>query len=242
MNAVTRKQMEGGRWRIFVPPKTGYHYCCGIDAASGKEGANESVANFLCIETGEQVAILAGKVNPEDMAIEAEKAGILYNYAELAPEREQHGMTIITTLRERNYPNMFFHDEDLTAMGGSSRVWGWDARKYRNTAIDWLQQDIGYYASLKPVEREKSLTINDKETLAQHRFFIRNKTTGKWEATPGKYDDRVSAMYISNFIRRLRMKHFFAKKTEKKQGETYLDVLARGINEDDEDRSVDFDE
>jgi hypothetical protein len=228
---LTVSPMNGGRWKVFSPPVQRYHYVVAVDAASGKEGANESVAQVLCIENGKQCAVLAGLINPDIMAFEAEKAGYLYNEAIIAVERELHGQTIINALKGRGYPNIYFHIETMTSMGGmSTREYGWNARQYRQTAIDWLQQDIGYSASKKPEEKNKAVFVYDPDTINQLGYFIRNKSTGKMEAASGKYDDRVSALYIANFVRREKYE-FYMTPEEKPREKTFLDILAHGSDD-----------
>jgi hypothetical protein len=235
------REISGGRWRIFERPRETNHYCIGVDTASGKENANESVAQVLCVETGFQVAILAGQIHPEDMATEVEKVGYYYNEAEIAVERELHGETIIQKLKDR-YPRMFFHEESLSGFGEQSiKQYGWDPRRYRQAAIDWLQQDIGYASSDKPEERKMGITVVDAGTISQLGYFIRNKKTGKWEAAPGKMDDRVSALYIANYVRRMRYRIYTEKVEIQEKKLTYLDRLATPVAEDDEDdRRMDF--
>ncbi len=234
----------GGRWRVFEKPEKGKHYVFGTDTASGKQNANESVCTGLCIETGRQVAILAGLIHPEVMAEECSKAGKYFNDAEIAVERELQGETIIQKLKD-SYPYLYFHEETLTGFGETTvKQFGWDARRFRQTAIDWLQQDIGYSSSAKPEERKQGITVVDLGTIHQLGFFIRNRKNGKWEAAPGKMDDRVSALYIANFVRRIRYKALSERVDVVEKKQTYLDILSTPVLEDGEedDRRLDFGE
>lgn len=216
------------------------HYVVGVDPASGKEKGNESVAIVLCVETGEQAAIIAGQIHPEVMADEVERGGHFYNEAELAIERELHGATIISKLKDK-YPNIYYHYESLVGMSDSvSKEYGWDPRRYRQTAIDWLQQDIGYATSEKPADRKLAVWVFDIETTNQLGYFIKNEKSGKWEATPGKKDDRVSAMYIANFVRRQRFERFINTIVEVKKEKTFMDELSASSVEDKEERSMDW--
>ena len=234
------KEIIGGRWRIFRPPVPGQHYVASVDAASGKDGANESVCNVLGIESGIQCAILAGQIHPEVMAEEAEKIGYYYNEAEIAVEKEVHGATIITRLRD-TYPHLFVHEETLVGFGETQiKQYGWEPRTYRQTAIDWLQQAIGYACSTKPEERKQAVWLLDAGTVEQHSYFTQNKKTGKWEATSGKKDDRVSAMYIGQFVRRLRYPQLVNFVVEKPKEKTFMDILSQSANVHEDDRSMNF--
>jgi hypothetical protein len=229
MSKFISRLFDEGRWRIYEEPVPGMHYVMGDDTASGKERANESVANILCIETGVQVAICAGIYTPEILAMESVKAGYVYNEAEIAVEKEFHGATVINYLREHEYPFVYFHEETLVGFNQPLRQYGWDPRKYRETAVDWLQEDIGYAVSSVESERAKALWIKDPGTIDQLQYFWRNRKSGKLEAAPGKFDDRVSSLYIANYVRRFRMRYYFLQKPDeekkKYEGPQYIDII-----------------
>ena len=180
------KKIEGGRWKVFRPYQESKHYIFGVDASSGKEGANEAVCMGLCIEDGHQACILAGAVTPDEMLAEVIKVATSYGTAEVAVENELYGSTVIIGLKSQNYPSIYFHNEALDGMSGFSRVYGWNARKYRQTAIDWLRQDIGYCASTTLSERNQAVWIHDSGTKDQLKYFERNRSSGKYEARRGR--------------------------------------------------------
>jgi hypothetical protein len=196
------KALKGARWKIFVHPVVGHTYVIGIDTASGKANSNDSVITVLDVNTGEQVAVIAGQIAPEEVGIEAKKIGEYYNDALIGVEKEYHGVTVINYLRQNGYPNLYAHPAHITSFESHSTEFGWDARRYRQIAIDWLQQDIGWSISTVRDERNKAIWIKDPETISQLGWFIRNAKTGKFEAASGKLDDRVSAIYIANYLRR----------------------------------------
>lgn len=230
-------KIKGGRWRVFVEPAKGRHYVIGGDCASGKIEGNETVGDVLCVETGEQAAILAGQIHPEDFADELEKVGVFFNTAEIAIERELFGASVISRLKNR-YPNLFIQDEPIAAVTGYvSKEYGWDARANRTTAITWLQQDLGFVISDKPEEVKRALKIYDMETVNQLCWFVQNRSTGKLEAAPGKKDDRVIALAIANFLRRLRYATYTMTAETEEKAETWLDVLSKKSEDEDEDGS-----
>lgn len=236
------KAIEGGRVKVFREPKEHLHYVLGIDCASGKLNANESVIQCLCIENGHQCAIVAGQIEPEDIADEALKLGRYYREAEIAVERELHGMTVIDKLKSV-YSNIYMHQNSLDDIQESvSRKYGWEPRSYRSTAIDWLVTDIGLATSDKPEERKKGVYVYDLGTISQLTYFNRNKQTGKYEAAPGKMDDRVASLYIANFVRREKYGLYVGRTEEKPRERTFLDVLSEPSNHEDGDRSMDFGE
>jgi hypothetical protein len=226
----------GGRWKKFKDVVKNQHYVIGADCASGKISGNETVGDILCVETGEQVAILGGQIHPEDFGDELEKAGIYYNTAEIAIEKELFGAAVISKLKNR-YSNLFIQDEPIIAVTGYvSKDYGWDARANRTTAITWLQEDLGLIVSNKFEEQKRALRIFDTETVNQLCWFVQNRSTGKLEAASGKRDDRVIALAIANFLRRLRYATYTMIREIEEKKETWLDVLAKKSSDyEDED-------
>jgi hypothetical protein len=224
--------LSGGRWRIFREPEENKTYIVGVDTASGKMGANESVINVECVEDGHQCALLGGKISPDDIGVEAEKIGYLYHEAEIVIEAEFFGATVIAYLREVKYPKVFYQYETATGFNETAREYGWWPRRDNNrqVAIDWLQQDMAYSLSKKPEENKRAVYYHDPETILQFGYFVRNKETGKFEASQGKYDDRVSAAYISNFVRRLRFRALMMErpKEQPRKERTFLEMVAEG--------------
>ncbi len=227
------KVIAGGMWKFYEDPRPEYTYVMGVDTASGKEGANETVAHILCVNTGKQVITSGGQYAPEDFCGQIEMAAYLYNEACIGVEREFHGVTIINYLRQKLYPNIYFHPSHLTAFNGAPTEFGWDARRYRQIAIDWLQQDIGYSVSKVPMEQDRAIWLKDPETITQLGYFWRNKKTGKFEAPPGKRDDRVSALYIANYIRREVYPLIFAVEAPKEKEMTFLERIQQGDKAED---------
>lgn len=235
------KKMFGGRWRFFEQPNSNEICIIGVDTASGKENANESVGCVLSVHTGVQKAVFAGKYTPEELSQEILKAGYLFHYkdkrnpAEVAIEKEFHGATVIAALRAANYPNIYYHGWDTVKFNSQATSYGWDPRSYRQQAIDYLQADIARSISPKPEEKKLGVFVKDPDTVAQLGWFQRNKKTGKFEAMKGKFDDRVTALMVANFVRRERMWSVFNPAVEDKpHEETHADVIMAGIRKTDD--------
>lgn len=235
--------IRGGRWKIFREAIPGNTYVIGADAAKGVEGGNSSALTILCVNDGRQEAVCAGIIDPTDFAIECEKGGYLYNEAELGIEFEKHGATIINYLKEKQYPKIFFHTQKLVSMDDQNpSEWGWNPTYYRQTAIDWLVQDMAWTISKKPEENKKALWVYDPDTVLQCSYFGRNKKTGKFGAVKGKLDDKVTALYVSNFIRRLRLATVHAPPPAPPKELTFLEKLAMNREKrDDRDMGPRYD-
>lgn len=209
------KPIVGGRWRVFKKPNPNEMVVIGVDTASGKENANDSTIQVLSVHTGDQMATLGGKYTPDDIAVEAMKAGYAYYYqdkknpAEIAVEKEFHGATVISKMLEAQYPAIYYHAYHRITFTSGANEYGWNPRQYRQMAIDLLQTDIGWSLSPRPEEKRRAVFIHDPETRKQLIFFERNIKTGKFEARKGKYDDLVSSLMIANFVRHERMDRVF---------------------------------
>lgn len=232
-------KIVGGKWKlVYAEPDPTHTYVIGCDTASGKENANETVGTVLDVNTGVQVATLGGLITPEDFAVEVEKAGYLYNEACIGVEKEYHGVTVLNHLRQKEYPNIYFHPVHITAFNsGGATEFGWDARRCRQIAIDWLQRDFGWSVSTVKEERKRAVFLKDPETISQMGYFERNRKTGKFQAASGKFDDRVCALYIANYIRNEKWPDVFAPEQIPEPELTFLDKIAMEQNSVD-DRSM----
>ncbi len=227
------KIIKGARCKIFKHPDPTHTYVMGCDTASGKMNSNDSVMTILDVNTGCQDAVIAGQITPEDFAIEVEKVGYYYNDALFGIEKEFHGMTVVNYLRLKSYPNIYAHPTHVMTFDSSSTEFGWDARRYRQIAIDWLQQDIGYSVSTLREELNRAIWIKDPESITQLGWFQRNSKTGKFEAIPGKLDDRVSALYIGNYLRRELWNEVWAPPPPPPRELTFLEKIAMADQDKD---------
>jgi len=89
-----------GKMGILNPhPIEGYHYAFGVDTGGGTGGDNSTIQG-ICIETMEQV--LAYRVNtlwPPDFAQVVIGLGNDFNLAYLVPEQNQHGLSVISVIK-----------------------------------------------------------------------------------------------------------------------------------------------
>jgi hypothetical protein len=232
------KNIKGGRWKIWRYPVKGHTYAMGVDTASGKAGANESVATIVDMNDGHQCAIMAGIIEPIIVKAEAEKMGYFYNEALIGVEKEYHGITVMNGLRDNKYPNLYFHATHQTTFGSGSTEYGWDALRYRQTAIDWLQEALGFTISTSIEERKRGIWVHDPGTVSQLGYFVRDKKTGKFQALAGRFDDRVSALYIANFLRHEKFGELFSPPPLPEKKLSWLDKVAALARRDEDDREL----
>lgn len=176
---------------LWHPPAEGADYAIGCDVGEGK-GGDYSVAAVID-PRGRQCAVLRNNWwNPESFAKRVACLGEWYNMALLAPERNNHGHSVLNSLRNmHHYPRLYiYHDYDKRL--GSQKVLGWDTnRKSRPLMLDEL---------IDVVEKEE-MQINDRVFLGECLTFA-DDGTGKKQATAGNHDDTVFAWAIAWQIRK----------------------------------------
>lgn len=107
-----------GEWKIWCFPLAGHHYYLGADAAAGEElgesGQFRQVGDFSAIsifdgETGEQCAEMSGRISPDFLADECNKAGRYYNNAMVSVELTGNlGRWALVRLRDKHrYPHFY---------------------------------------------------------------------------------------------------------------------------------------
>lgn len=107
-----------GEWQVWEFPLAGCHYYAGADAAAGEElgesGQSRSVGDFSAVyiwngETGNLAAKMAGRISPDFLAEECNKAGRYYNNAMVSIELTGNlGRWALVRLRDvHRYPHFY---------------------------------------------------------------------------------------------------------------------------------------
>ena len=87
---------------IYEAPVEGRKYVVGIDPAEGNPTSDDSALEVLDWITLEEVAALAGKIQPSTLGAYADEVGCFYNHAPLAVERNNHGHAVLLWLEEHS--------------------------------------------------------------------------------------------------------------------------------------------
>jgi hypothetical protein len=90
---------------IYREPVEGLSYRVGVDPAEGNPTSDDSSISVVEQLSGEEVASLAGKYEPDVTAAYAATLSLYYNHAPVLVERNNHGGTVILTL-QRDYPDV----------------------------------------------------------------------------------------------------------------------------------------
>lgn len=135
--------------KIWKKPVFGEEYVIGADPAEGNPTSDDSVAHILAVSSGEQVATLAGKIEPGVFADYLVQLAAWYNHAAILPERNNHGHAVILSLRD-------VHDYDcLKGLDGGE---GWQTNGKSKAIV---------YTHAAEAFRDGNTVIHDEDTLNQ---------------------------------------------------------------------------
>lgn len=101
---------------IYKIPAIGKRYVVGADPAEGNPTSDDSALVVLEVDSGEEVATLAGKFQPSTLGAHINAVGSWYNQASVMVERNNHGHAVLLWLREHSR---------LTLLTGHDGNTGW---------------------------------------------------------------------------------------------------------------------
>lgn len=163
--------------RVWHEPVRGQSYVVPIDASEGT-GGDAGAAMVLERGTGRHMATLWGQFRPWELAKYSVSLAKRYNNALIAPERNNHGGTVIRAIEaEQHYANVFRDRDDKFGFLTSEVS--------RTPILDTLEQ----------AHRSGAFRTNDRHLLVEMRTFTVNDR-GRAEAAPGKKDDLVMTAAI----------------------------------------------
>lgn len=199
MHILFEPNSEGrGLLRVWKRPEPNQHYvigtdtCKGIDAAEGTGTADPdyAVAHVLNAESGEQVAVMRGRVEPDIFGEYVWSLMQWYNFAYCVPDADSYGVATIKTLMRLQVPMELIYRRQR------------DASDQQSTALQY----IGFITTavsrpqvlslLQLALRQRAIHVHDPITLGELRTFIYTPQ-GKPEAERGAHDDTVLALALA---------------------------------------------
>lgn len=154
-----------GQYKEFNEPDPNKEYFIGGDCATGR-GTDYSA--FTCMDRdGEEAAVYKGRIPLNKYARFLGDIGEKYNFAKLAPETNDVGMTVTTILQDEGYPNLYFYTKLLrkrrSGRPDEEKFPGWlTTSKNRSVIIENLEKDI----------RENNVIIKDPFFVQEAYTFI----------------------------------------------------------------------
>lgn len=214
---LSLNKSEDGGLKVWESPKQGARYVIGADIAEGLATGDYSSADVLKLPGGEQVAQWHGKTAPDLFGHTLAALGRIYNNAEIGPERNNHGLTTITTLADLDYPFIY---RAKSLEGGEGKL-GWSTTASSKKAmIDQLITQV----------RDGDHGIICAESIEEMRTYI--EEDGKLNAKSGCFDDRVISRAIAGMMMKETDAHtsaIYAASFNEDLHVKNLDVLPRAM-------------
>lgn len=177
---------SNGYISIWQEPEVGKHYSIGADVAEGLIDGDYSCGLVGDNSTFDVVAMWHGHIDPDLFGEELIKLGKYYNEAYLGVENNNHGLTTLTTIKRKEYWNIYFTKQHDKINDKITQKIGWTT----NTATKPFMID-----KLAEFIREIYLGIYSDLIIGECFTYI-IEDNGSTNAQPGSHDDTVMAMAI----------------------------------------------
>ena len=208
---------EGGRFccaadgfiKIYAEPRAGRPYVCGADTAG--EGSDFFAAHVIDNVTGEQVAVLHGRMDETAFPGQLAALGRMYNDALLAVECNFSTYTV-HELDRIGYRHQYIRESFDSYSGSYKKAYGFVTTKITRPVI---------LGDLLRIFSENPTLVNDTDTLEEFLTFIRNDKL-RPEAAVGAHDDLVLSLAIA----------YHAREQQSREDETALVEWTHSMWED----------
>jgi hypothetical protein len=167
---------------LYAPRFPGRRYVVGADPAEGNPTSDPSAFAVLDVDSGEEVAALAGRFEPATFAAHVDSIGRYFNLAAVLVERNNHGHAVLLWLRDNSR---------LTRLCGHDGNPGWHTTT-KGKAL--LYDDAGVTL------RDGEAIIHDLDTFSQ----LASIEGATLRAPEGQFDDRAVA-YVLGLQGRLQV-------------------------------------
>jgi hypothetical protein len=189
--AVIARADGGSLLRVFRDPKPGHRYVMGIDTAEGKmdehgRDSDDSVAMVMDADAGmEQVAVMCGKMSPENMVVPCLMLAEWYGKAFVVIESNSSGMHLCIEFGKKYEPLRLYHRDDYKEDSGRPhRAIGWHTHVGNRESV--------LIAGLATAIEDRQVCFHDERTVMECKRFV-YRTGGGTEAESGYHDDHVIA-------------------------------------------------
>lgn len=194
-NMITLEKNERGFLTLYETPKEFHQYVIGADVSEGKivaDGEDSRETDFSCAQvidqtTFQQVGVWHGKIDPDLFGRELDLLGRYFNNALIAVERNSMGIAPLTSLRQQNYPNLYYREKFGLIVDKTTDELGW--------VTDHATKEIAISDTTRLL-RDKRIGIYDAPTVQEMMSFVRG-ANGAAGAASSAHDDRVMALLIA---------------------------------------------
>lgn len=183
-------QAPGGTLTLFALPESDHVYVCGADVAEGLAHGDYSTAHVIDATTGEEVAHLHTRVDPDLFTDMLYDLGRWFNNCLMGPEANNHGLTVVTLLRKKGYPALFRRRALNTLASPLAIQYGWQTSKVSKPL---MIDELAHSLRLGEIKVKSARTIKELRTYQRHE-------DGKMSGSP--HDDCVISLAIANQMRK----------------------------------------
>lgn len=162
---------------IYRLPEKDSQYVIGGDPAEGNPTSDPSAATLIDVMTGEEMAVIEGRIEPTVFAGYLDKLGVFYNDAFVMVERNNHGHAVIAWLRDNS---------DLPLLEGH------DATPKGKVKYGWLSSPKGkalMYNDTADAFRDSETILHSFATYTQ----LASIEGASLLAPEGEHDDRADS-------------------------------------------------
>ena len=160
---------------IYVPPRRDRRYVIGVDPAEGNPNSDPSAATVLDAASGEECAVIAGRIEPATMGSYVDLLGTWYNRAGIMVERNNHGHAVLLWLRDHSR---------------LARLPGWDGKE------GWLSNSRGkalLYNATAEAFRDAATILHSFASFTQ----LASIEGSSLRAPDGQHDDRADSYALA---------------------------------------------
>jgi hypothetical protein len=175
---------------VFALPQPGHQYVLGADPAEGNPTSDDSALCVLDVDSGEQVAELAGKFEPAVFANYAFQLARWFHQAGVLVERNNHGHAVVLWLRD--------HGKGVRLLPGHDGKPGWLSSTLGKTQL---------YDKCADACKNAEITLHSFATYTQ-LAAIDGSTL---RAPAGQPDDRADALALACAGRTRRKRAFWMR-------------------------------
>lgn len=186
---------EKGYFTIWKHPVPGRKYVIGADVAEGLVTGDAQASTVWDAETFEQVARYHSQVEPDIYGQHLDALGHYYAHSSWLPaliafENNNHGQSLMNTLKRLNYPNLYRTETFDKRTNETTQKLGFNTNpKTKPLIID----------KLAGLLRDRLIETSDAMFLSECFTYIRGDD-GSTDAQAGCHDDLVMASAIALFI------------------------------------------
>lgn len=169
---------------LYALPVPGRRYVLGADPAEGNPTSDDSAATVLDLYSGEEMAAIAGKFEPDVFAGYCDQLGRYFNQAALMVERNNHGHTVLLWWREHS---------TLPRLRGYDSKFGWLSNSLGKTLL---------YTEMATAFRDEETILHSMASYMQ----LASIEGATLLAPKGQKDDRADSYALAHVGRAALLK------------------------------------